>query len=337
MKARQTDQMNPERIPLQDRIPLDTPLVIYIEPSGYCNLKCNFCFQREKEGLIKDIMPFTVAKKCIDDIAKFPQPVKMIRICGDGEPLLNPEMIKIAKYMSEKKCANRIVLVTNGILLTPELSENIVKWIDHIIISVEGLNKEQYVQFSNKEIDYDKFYSGLKYLYECSQHEKCTVCIKIHGDAVKEEQQKKQFFDMYGDICDEINIECLVNLYPEIKLLSEGGAENERFRFKGVDYKVVKKKVCPQVFKGFQIYANGDVTACCVDWKRIIFLGSIKNQTLIDIWHGTKLSEIRWEHLNLQKGNISPCKYCTFNDTREVDYLDDHIDEIKERMKFVSK
>ena len=63
MKARQTDQMNPERIPLQDGIPLETPLVIYIEPSGYCNLKCNFCFQREEEGLIKDIMPFAVAKK----------------------------------------------------------------------------------------------------------------------------------------------------------------------------------------------------------------------------------------------------------------------------------
>lgn len=52
-------QMNiVNREPLHKVVPLNTPFVFYLETSGYCNLKCQFCCQREdrggeKEGLKK--------------------------------------------------------------------------------------------------------------------------------------------------------------------------------------------------------------------------------------------------------------------------------------------
>ncbi len=42
MKAKLIPTVNPERVALQERIPLATPLVIYVEPSGYCNLKVDW-------------------------------------------------------------------------------------------------------------------------------------------------------------------------------------------------------------------------------------------------------------------------------------------------------
>lgn len=272
-------------------------------------------------------MPFSLAKKVIDDICDFPNKAKMIRICGFGEPLINPEFVEIVKYMHAKTVGTRIVLVTNGVLLTPELSENIVKYVDHIIISIEGINQEQYAEFSYVQIDYDRFYNGLKYLYECSKNEKCTICLKIHGDAVKEKTQLDQFYKMFSDLCDEITVENLVNLFPEVNIHEY---KDTKFRYDNSEYK--EKKVCCQMFKSLQINADGAVIPCCADWKTNLYLGNVYNESLLDIWNGKELRELRTKHLNLLKNKTEPCKYCTMNDTSEVDYLDDSIEEIKERM-----
>lgn len=234
----------------------------------------------------------------------------------------------MAKYMHDKNCTDRIVLVTNGVALKPELSEKIVKYIDHIIISIEGINKEQYLEFANVQINYDKFYNGIKYLYECTKKEKCTLCLKIHGEAVKDRERLDKFYHMYSDICDEITVENLVNLFPKV-IVHE--YKETKFRFVNSEY--IEKKVCPQIFKSLQINADGEVVPCCVDWKRENNLGNVNDRSLVDIWNGKELQELQKKHLNLLKGEIDPCKYCTMNDTCEVDYLDDSIEEIKKRMR----
>lgn len=323
-----TPQMNiNNRKPLHEIVPISTPFVIYLEPSGYCNLKCNFCFHSKKENIQQSIMPLSLAKKSIDDISAFPEKIKMIRICGGGEPLLSPDLIEIVKYLHDKDCTEKIVLITNGIALKPEISKEIVKYIDHIIISIEGIDQEQYVKFTNVPIDYEKFYNGIKYLYECTKNEKCTLCLKIHGDAVKEKEQLDQFYQMFSDICDEITVENLVNLYPEVKIHEY---KDTKFRFINSDY--LEKKVCTQMFKSLQINADGVVVPCCVDWRRDLSLGNINDKSLMDIWNGKELRDLQLKHLNLLKNEIDPCKYCTMNDTSEVDYLDNSIEDIKARM-----
>lgn len=45
MKAQEVSQMNMNRLPLGEVVPLRTPLVVYVEPSRICNFKCEFCFK----------------------------------------------------------------------------------------------------------------------------------------------------------------------------------------------------------------------------------------------------------------------------------------------------
>ena len=273
-------------------------------------------------------MPLPLAKKAVDDMAEFPKKLKMIRVCGFGEPLTNKNIADIVKYMYDKNVAEKIVLITNGSLLKPELSESLVKYLNQIIISVEGIDAEQYLKFANVKINYEKFYQGVVNLCEYSKNEKCKITAKIHGDAVKEKADLDKFYKLYGNVCDEVTVEELINLFPEVDVRDND--DSMQFRFS--DFKKVQKKVCPQIFKSVQLTAEGDVLPCCVDWQKKLVMGNIQNESLVDIWNGEKFFDLRSQHLNLQKDFIEPCKYCSMNDLTEIDYLDENIAEIKQRM-----
>ena len=85
------------KLDLKDNIPLETPYVIYIEPSGFCNFKCKFCHQYEYPEKMKELaslMSFETVENLVSGLKKFGQKVKLIRICGQGEPLINKNLGK---------------------------------------------------------------------------------------------------------------------------------------------------------------------------------------------------------------------------------------------------
>lgn len=307
MKAKLISQPRPERVVLGKHLPLKTPFVVYIEPSGFCNLRCVFCPQTSKlKGMVRDIMTFKLWKKAIDDLDEFPEKVKLLRVCGNGEPMSNPDLVEMLKYARESDKIERIELITNGTLL--EEPYTLTRYVDRIIISIEGLNAEEYQEVSGVKIDFEELVNNIRKLHANSGS--CTIHLKIHHKADKE-----RFFQIFGDICDEIYVENLINMWPEF----ESKHATKKYRYGG---KGVKKKVCVQIFKGFQIQANGEVVPCCVDWRRINILGDIRKKSVKEIWDGKNLNLFRMRHLFGFKDTIEPCKSCTMNDLNEIDNID---------------
>jgi len=71
----------------------------------------------------KTAMDFNLYKKCIDGLSKFPNKVKMIRFAGTGEPLLHKDIAKMVEYAVKMNVAEAVDIVTNGLLLEPDLSD----------------------------------------------------------------------------------------------------------------------------------------------------------------------------------------------------------------------
>lgn len=333
MGAQQVSEVAKERIDLGAAIPLDMPLVIYVEPSGYCNFKCFFCPHgdaKQSQLLQCDIMSLETCKKLIEDVKSFEGKLKLIRICGDGEPLINPNICQILQMLYEAEITSRIEVVTNGVLLTAYISDALAKYADRVIISIEGLNVEEYEQVSSTKINFEDFLEKLRYLYS-STRERCILHLKIQSEAVKEQDRREKFMETFGRLCDEISVENLVQLWPEheIKNLSMG----KMFRYEGECIKEqVTHKVCPQIFKSLQVYANGDVTPCCVDWQRKNNLGNILKTDIKEIWLGNKLRDLQIRHLKFEKENFVPCLGCSMNDGAELDNLDEDAEEILKRI-----
>lgn len=65
------------------------------------------------------------------------------------------------------------------------------------------------------------------------------------------------------------------------------------------------------------IRPDGKVSLCCNDALGLNTLGDISNQSILDIWYGDSFKKIR-NLLKNGRGQIELCKYCNYNDLRDV-------------------
>jgi radical SAM protein with 4Fe4S-binding SPASM domain len=323
--SHELSQISHKRIPLYEAVPLETPLVVYIEPSGYCNLKCGFCpVGIEGDQLKKAVMSYELFVKLMDDLEAFPSKVKLLRLCGNGDPLVNRQLVRMLKYAHAKGVSERIEMLTNGLLLSDELISELPKFLHRIIISIEGLNEQDYLDTCRTKVDFGVFLSKLHALYRAKGS--CIIHLKIHHGAIKSEADAETFRRMVESCSDEHYIEKLVPMWPEL--------DSELFsrEFRWEESPVKPRRVCAQIFKGLQVQADGEVVPCCVDWKRVNLLGDLREQSLVEIWNGDRLRNLQVGHLSGRKSELKPCQSCTMNDYCEYDNLDDHAVPCLERV-----
>ena len=311
MKAQIKPRIDLEnRTRLETVIPLEVPFIINVDPSDKCNFQCKFCPTGDRE-LMKNTtgrnygnMDFDLYKKIIDDICEFDKPIKVLRLYKDGEPLLNPGFAEMIAYAKQKKCSERIDTTINASLLTPEKNIEIIEaGIDRINISVEGINTEQYLGFSKYKIDFEKFVSNIRHLYEHKKN--CEIIIKINGDILLE-NEKNKFYELFGDIADGVYIEHIMSCWPEFEL--KDVKVNQEHGIYGQQIKEVM--VCPYVFYSFSINADGSASACFLDWSRKLIIGNVKTESVKEIWTGEKLRTLQKMFLEKNRKQHSVCGFC---------------------------
>ncbi len=311
---------------LSDRLPLETPFTIYIDPSSACNFKCNFCChsiipdQIKRLGFKPQIMDFHLFCSIIEQIKYFPDKIKMLSLFLVGEPLLNKKLPDMIAYAKKANIADRIFLTTNGSLLTKQVNRILIEaGLDEILISVEALDTEKYFEISSVNIDYGLFVDNIRDLYE--NRKNCKVFVKIVDTGMNNYEIEK-FHSMYDKICDLAYIESVMPV------------------FKGVDYsnnnfpksnKIGRQvEICTRPFFSMSVHPNGNVGCCIVDYSEGIVFGNVKEQSLMDIWNNKKMNSFRRTHLKKKKYTLNVCDNCCspYYDTQLLDVLDDHADKL---------
>ena len=308
---------NVKRIDLADAIPLPSPFVIQVEPSGFCNLKCVFCPVNDEHVqtyLKKDTMALQTFQNMTDQCAHFPQTIKVLRFIGIGEPMLNKKLPEMIAYAKQSDAFHTIEVTTNGTLLKPELSDRLIQaGLDVLKISLEAIDDGRFYEISGVNVSVEKIKGNIRYFYE--NRRDCVVYIKTTDAAVKGEIEKQAFFTEYGVICNYIFVENVTNIWPEYNVKT---AQRNKTRYGRNESH--EKPVCVQPFKLLSVTADGEVFPCCADWKRQLSLGNLHDTPLLEIWRGSKLLQLR---LSLLKGNHNtPCSVCDFQKVSENDSID---------------
>ena len=333
-----------EKRPLEELVPLKTPISAHVDISSLCNYRCSFCFQADTKGM-KDVglkrgfMEFSMFKKIIDDFKEFPDSIKKIKIGNHGEPTLHKEVVKMVDYARKSKTADIIEMFTNGSKLTPELNEGLVKaGLQRINISLEGLSDERYLAVAGTKQIFQEIIDGVKNLFEIKNREnsELQIYVKIadQAHALKEDndikfnltkKEKKYFFDTFTPICDEIFIEKVVPQWADTQLDKQNDVSDTGMYGQKISQ---WKDSCPFIFMYLHFNCDGTVSPCTLDWPRKVVIGDVSKQTVSEIWNGDSLRELQVAMLAGQRKCIDLCSTCSAPMVCVEEDLDSHANSV---------
>lgn len=309
------------RVPLQDVVPRETPFSVEIDVCSLCNFRCNFCFHGDarevkKSGVRFGRMEMALYRKVLDDLKRFPEKIKKVRLFEFGEPLLHPDLPEMIRAVWDAGVAEYVEITTNGVLLTEESNLRLIDaGLSRINVSVNGVTAGKYRDICGHALDMDRFLAVLKHLYE---HKKdCHVYIKLADDGSLAPHECDSFYALFGEVCDEIFIERLSPIWRDTgvndALEGETGPYGQKIEY---------KKVCPLIFTRMVINFDGIVVACCVDWKRNYVIGDVSRESAYDIWNGEELRALQVTHLAGLRESIGMCAGCTALMSCTIDNVD---------------
>jgi len=310
MKAEIGTRKSENRTRISDVTPLETPFVLFVDPSSACNFKCTFCPTGDltlmKEiGRYQGILKLHDFEKIISDLSDFPDPIKVLRLYKDGEPLLNKNLSQMVKLAKNSGRVELVDTTTNGALLNPRVSENIIdSGIDLINISIDGIDDDSFVRFTKVEVDTKTFVDNIKYLY--SIRDKCKLVIKTTSEIIGKGNDAK-FFDLFGNYCDKIFIENTSPCWPDFDVEERMGIKITSGLYGN---QITEQTACPYLFYSLSINSDMKASACFVDWSRGLIVGDVKKHSLKEIWTSNDLNTHRLAHLSGLRKSHSICGNC---------------------------
>ncbi len=321
---------NSEKTQLENVIPLDTPYSVHIDICSVCNFKCSFCFQSNPEamkskGYKYGFMSLDLFKKITDDLTQFKHKIRKVKIGLHGEPTLHPELPKMISYMKSKNVTEIIELFTNASLLNPKLNKEIIDaGLDRVNMSIEGLTSEKYKEVTGATVDMKKFIENIKNLYEIRKD--CKIYIKV-VDINFSQEDKDKFYNMFGNICDEMFVEHVVPQWAEINKFDVDttgmyGQKVDRY-----------KEVCPFPFMYLHFNFDGTTSPCTLDWGKQVLIGDVSKESAVEIWQGKKLKYLQIKMLEKKRDGIPFCNKCLAPVVCCLENLDDHTEILLKKIK----
>lgn len=285
---------------------MDYPMTVVLELVNRCDLECVMCYQ----GFRNDSKKFTVDEKVLnkifDDFKKNKLSALMLTA---SEPLLYKHIDKVLKKAEEAEIMDTF-LFTNGSLLNKKNSEMILNsCITRMFVSIDAATEETYnkvripvgkkrLQEKRLEILETKIKDFIAMRNDLNKKLPLT---RVSFVALEENQHEVELFrKKWEGIVDSVEIqrETSVKLYDELEELKKG----KKYINKSNSYN------CNKPWGDMAIYSDGKVGPCCNLVGRMSPIGNIKNQTIHEIWNGSKMKELRDGFKKNSPNTI--CKIC---------------------------
>lgn len=278
------------------------PLKMHIEPTAFCNLRCPMCPQSDPAfEAPKKFMDLELYGKIIRQCQK---QVFEVNLFFRGESLFHPqlpEMVKIAEQVGI-----RTNLDTNATVLTEPLSRALIEaGLSKIQFSLDGATKEIYekmrrgAKFERTMNHVINFLRMKKTLHRRNPHVSIQV-IQFYREG-ENLRLPPEFQGLFRGLpVDEFSLLWARNWAGTFKDDEEINAQLGEKYFQ-----------CAWLWKSVAVYYDGTVALCCTDFFGRYNLGDLKTQSLMEIWNGDRMQEMRRRHQKEDYKGL-PCEHCDF-------------------------
>ncbi len=273
------------------------PRVVAIEGTNRCNAACVMCGHRTMRRA-QGVMAWPLYQRLIAQLRA--APVETVLLSGFGEPLCDPDLVR---RVAAAKAAGlpRVGIVTNAALLAPLAARALAAaGLDLVHVSLDGASASTYGRL-RPGLDFDIVTANLDYLLGLrprpAVHVQMTLFKENRGDAAAIRRR-------WGGRADRLIFRQAQDWAGQVEIPRPDYTPHLAAR--------QAPPPCRYLWDQLNIYWDGVVPACCLDYEAELTIGDATAQSLPGIWRGDALGRIRELHDRGGRDRIPLCGNCRY-------------------------
>jgi MoaA/NifB/PqqE/SkfB family radical SAM enzyme len=318
---------------------ISNPVLVHVEPTTFCNLRCVMC---GRQGAWKPLADHAshMTKETFLKLVPFLKTARRVVLHGFGETLVYPHFRWMFGVCRDLGC--RVWLLTNGILLEPYLADLVKRGLHTLNISMDAATAETYTKIRGGDLEtitrnVDRL-NALK-AQEGTRHPRLGLSFSVMKQNFHElpllvdwaaEHQvdsiKAEHLVAWSDI-PEIREQCVFDIKDEVNEVYGRAYEKARRSGIGMTFPGMEPKEtyvpCPWSF--FTVFCEGSVGPC---GGQKYNLDNVNVTPLREIWNGPAYRELR-EKFN-KRQYPTQCERCHGRTNRREDWEDPDMSYISE-------
>ena len=270
------------------------PKIFAVELCADCNLNCSMC-HHDQMARPKGNLPLALWTRCADQIAaEAPDTDVWFSFCG--EPLLQPDRLLAMLHYGRQVGLSSLNLNTNGMLLTPEVSDRLLEaGLSMIVIGIDGYSKEAYERIRVLG-DRDTVYRNVEYLLRARAERVNGPEVMVQFITMDENEGELETFKSHW-------IERGATVKYRNKLSWGGKFETP------IEVARERRIPCPWAVTMMHVFWDGRVPRCPGDTEGEEGVGNAWDEPLSALW--AKLGSYRELHLERRFDELpSRCHDC---------------------------
>jgi radical SAM protein with 4Fe4S-binding SPASM domain len=287
------------------------PLVVMIEPTNRCNLRCPLChvgsgkLKRSPRNLSLDEF-----KTILD---KLPKTVRILQLWNQGEPFMNPAFLDMIRIASVR--GFHTITSTNAHFLTKNnTAQTLVNsGLSELVVSLDGYDDDSYQ--SVREMGcLSTVLQGMNAVKEAKKEigaalpgitAQCLLLKKVESRLVEVHQ-----------VATKSGADRVVWKTAQVSSLEEARqvlpTDQNLWRYRIKNNQLVTKQRwngCLRTWFSTVVLCDGSVVPCCFDKDGEYIMGNLLHQSFQEIWHGRTYMNFRQKTLRHRAFPI--CHNCT--------------------------
>jgi radical SAM protein with 4Fe4S-binding SPASM domain len=287
------------------------PVVVMIEPTNRCNLRCPLC--HVGSGKLKRHPRNLTLSEFETILNKLPNTVRVLQLWNQGEPFMNPEFLDMVRLASIK--GYHTITSTNAHFLTQNGTPQAVteSGLNELVVSLDGYNNETYEPVRkggtlSTVLQGMKEVATIKKGISTNSPQITAQCLLLkdienHLDEIKKVATESGANRIVWKTAQVSSLEEAKNVLPDDQNLW-------RYRIKN-NQLITKRRWegCLRTWFSTVVLCDGSVVPCCFDKDGDYVMGNLLHQSFSEIWNGELYLNFRKKTLRHRVFSI--CQNCT--------------------------
>jgi radical SAM superfamily enzyme YgiQ (UPF0313 family)/MoaA/NifB/PqqE/SkfB family radical SAM enzyme len=261
------------------------PEKVMIQTTSRCNAACRFCpypvvVDEQPQGTMDEAL----FRRIIDECAEHPVEVQRLLLYLMNEPLLDGDLVERISYAKARNPRASLHILTNGALLTERRGDALIdSGLDWIGLSIHGYSPSAYREAMG--LDRDVTYRRAERFIRAALARRGPgfVMVTFNGGGPVTSEEREAALSYFRDLGVQ-------------RISYHGGSISRAGNVPTIPaprHEAVHG--CHSIWwrEMLHVLYNGDVVLCCMDWRRRVVVGNLREQSIAELWRSDAYRRVR--------------------------------------------